>query len=105
MSDIACSGQPFSGSLFAMSLYRAIDVWERKDSHTVVRYRCFESLDTGRYSVQSADFYHEGTPPANSDVQFVELFTEQDPAERSGEHATLKDAIAAHNREFAERGN
>ena len=86
-----------------MRLYRTIDVWERRDGRTVVRYRCVESLDTEKYSVQSADFYHDGKPLANLDGQFVELLTEQDPAERSGEHATLKAAIAAHNREFAFR--
>lgn len=88
-----------------MALYRTVDVWERKNSRTVVRYRCFESLDTGRFSVQSADFYHDGKSPANLDNQFVELFTEQDPAERSGEHSTLKAAIDAHNRDFAEGGS
>ena len=88
-----------------MSLYKALDIWERKDSRTVVRYRCFESLDTGKFSVQSADFYHDEKSPANLDVQFVELFTEQDPAERSGEHVTLNAAIAAHDREFAEDGS
>jgi hypothetical protein len=85
-----------------MSIYRAIDVWERKDSRTVVRYRCFESLDSGRYCVQSADFYHDDKLSANLDRQFIELFTEQDPAQRSGEHDTLKAAIAAHKREFGE---
>jgi hypothetical protein len=88
-----------------MSLYKAIDIWERKDSRTAVRYRCFESLDTGKFSVQSADFYHDGKSPAKSDLQFLELFTEQDPAERSGEQGTLKAAIAAHNRDFAEDGS
>ena len=88
-----------------MTLYRTIDVWERKDSRTVVRCRCLESLDSGRFSVQNADFYHEGKSPANLRNQFVELFTEQDPAERSGEHATLRAAIAAHNSEFAEDGS
>lgn len=85
-----------------MSLYKAIDIWERRDSRTAVRYRCFESLDTGKFSVQSADFYHDEKSPTNLDVQFVELFTEQDPAVRSGEHVTLNAAIVAHNREFAE---
>ena len=33
-------------------------------------------------------------------VPFIELFTEQERAERSGEHATLKAEIDAHNREF-----
>ncbi len=84
-----------------MTLYRAIDVWERKNNGTVVRYRCFESLDSGMFSVQSADFYHDGKSPADLDNQFVELLTEQDPSKRSGEHATLKAAIDAHNREFA----
>lgn len=84
-----------------MTLYRTIDVWERKDNGTVVRYRCFESLDSGRFSVQSADFYHDGKSTANLDNQFVELITEQDPSKRSGEHATLKAAIDAHNREFS----
>jgi hypothetical protein len=85
-----------------MSLYRTIDVWERRDSNTVVRYRCFESVNSGTYTVQSADFYHDGKPQAELDGQFVELFTEQDPAGRSGKHPSLQAAIAAHNREFGE---
>lgn len=83
-----------------MSLYRTIDVWERKGGRIVARYRCFESLDTGTFSVQSVDFYHDGKSSANLDGQFLDLLTEQDPAERSGKHATLKAAIAAHKREF-----
>jgi hypothetical protein len=38
----------------------------------------------------------------NLDRQFIELFAELDPAQRSGEHDTLKTAIAAHKREFGE---
>ncbi len=83
-----------------MSLYRTNDVWERKGNGTVVRYRCLESLDNGRYSVQSADFYHQGPLQPSSDVQFIELLTEQDPAERSGEHETLGAAIAHHKQDF-----
>jgi hypothetical protein len=85
-----------------MSTYRAIDVWERKDADTVVRYRCFESLDTGRYCIQSADFCRHGKHPVHLDNQFIELLTEQDPAQRSGEYDTLKAAIAAHKRDFGE---
>ena len=62
-----------------MSVYRAIDVWERKDGHTVVRYRCIEALDNGKYSVQSADFYHAGKKSRELDDQFIELLMEQDP--------------------------
>ena len=83
-----------------MSIYRSIDVWERKDGQTVVRYRCFESLDTGKYSVQSADYYHDGKKPRGLADKFIELLTEQDPAKRSGQHDTLEAAIAAHKREF-----
>ena len=83
-----------------MSLYRTIDVWERKNARTVVRYRCFEALETGRYCVQSADFYHLGKPTPDADGQFIELLTEQDPVQRSGEHDTLAAAISAHKREF-----
>jgi hypothetical protein len=86
-----------------MTLYRAIDVWARGKGGTVVRSRCFQSLDTGKYCVQSADFYHKGKKPQlDLDGQFIELFTEQDPAQRSGQHDTLEAAIAAHNREFDE---
>jgi hypothetical protein len=46
---MACSRQPSSDSNFAMSLYKAFDIWERKDSRTAVRYRCFESLETGKF--------------------------------------------------------
>ena len=85
-----------------MNTYRAIDVWERKDGRTVVLYRCFESLNSGRYCVQSADFYYDGKLSANLDSEFIELLTEQDPAQRSGEYDSLKAAIAAHKRDFGE---
>jgi hypothetical protein len=83
-----------------MSVYRAIDVWERKDGHTVVRYRCLEALDTGKYSVQSADFYHAGKKSRELDDEFIELLMEQDPAKRAGQHDTIEAAIAAHERDF-----
>jgi hypothetical protein len=89
-----------------MKLYRSIDVWTRKHGGKVARYRCLQSLDNGMYCVQSADFYQDGNQVSQlmpqSDRQFVELFTDQDPAERAGEHKTLEEAIAAHNRDFDE---
>jgi hypothetical protein len=36
------------------------------------------------------------------DGQFIELFAEQELAQRSGEHDTLKAAIAAHQHTFGE---
>jgi hypothetical protein len=87
-----------------MKLYRAIDVWKRADEETAVRYRCFESLLSKRFCVQSADFYR--LPPNEQQIadlsrQFVELFIEQEPSSRSGEHSTLEEAIAAHDRAFS----
>jgi hypothetical protein len=86
-----------------MNLYKAIDVWKKVDSDTVVRYRCFESLNSGRFCVQSADFYRipaDADQVRNLSSQFVELLVEQDPAERSREYATLAEAITAHDKEF-----
>lgn len=83
-----------------MSLYRAVDVRERKNNGAVVRYRCLQSLTTGRFSVQSADFFHSGKMSVGLDTQFLELFAEQEPSERSGEQETLEAAIAAHKRDF-----
>ncbi len=83
-----------------MNLYKSIDVWERKDSSTVLRFRCLECLNTGKFSVQSADFYRDGKANDVSDCQFVELLTQEDPIRRSGGHASLSEAIAAHKREF-----
>lgn len=86
-----------------MNLYKAIDVWKRVNRDTVIRYRCFESLNSGRFSVQTADFYRiplDADQVKNLGSQFVELLVEQDPIERSGEHATVAEAIAAHDEHF-----
>ena len=84
-----------------MTLYRQIDVWERTEAKNLVRYRCLESLSTGKFHVQSADFYREGEDIASSDQQFRELLSEQDPARRSEGSDTLAKAIAAHKRDFS----
>jgi hypothetical protein len=88
-----------------MSLYKAIDIWERKDSRTAVRYRCFESLDTGKFSVQIADVYHVGKSPAKSDVQCLELFTEQDPLNAQGNTGLSKPQSLPTTETFAEDGS
>ncbi len=71
---------------------------------TAVRYRCFESLNSKRFCVQSADFYRlpfDEQQAANLRRQFVELFLEQEPDNRGGEHPTLEEAIAAHDKTFS----
>jgi hypothetical protein len=86
-----------------MNLYKAIDVWKRVNKTTAIRYRCFESLNSGHFCVQSADFYRiplDADQVRSLSSQFVELLVEQDPVERSGEYATVAEAIAAHDEEF-----
>jgi hypothetical protein len=60
----------------------------RVDENTAIRYRCFESLLSKRFCVQSADFYRfplNEQQIANLARQFVELFIEQEPSNRGGE--------------------
>jgi hypothetical protein len=86
-----------------MNLYRTIDVWKKVDRNTAIRYRCFESFQTKRYCVQSADFYRlplDAKQAANLDSQFVQLFIEQEPSNRTAEYVTLEEAIAAHDKDF-----
>ena len=81
-----------------MILYEAIDVWRKQNDGTAIRYRCFKVLPEGGYCVQSADYF----PTVNADLekQFIELFTEQEPDERSGIFSTLKEAITNFDQEF-----
>ena len=86
-----------------MNLYNTIDVWKRVDQSTALRYRCFQSLQSKEYCVQSVDFYRlplDAKQVSNLDSQFVQLFIEQEPSNRTAEYLTLEDAIAAHDREF-----
>jgi hypothetical protein len=86
-------------------LSRAIDVWQRNNDTELVRYRCFQSLNTGKYSVQSEDHYHFPIDPqqvANLDKQFLELLSELSPDERGGAYESVQDAVTAHVESFAD---
>ena len=86
-----------------MKYYKAIDVWFRKNEKTVVRYRCFQLLPEGGYSVQSADHYHApflDTRAGQLDKQFLELLLTEAPEVRSPLLPTLDEAIRAFVREF-----
>jgi hypothetical protein len=83
-------------------LYKVIDVWRRTDAGAI-RYRCFELIPSGHFCVQSADFYRDALSASKAeflDCQFVELFLEQPPDDRSVTFATLEEAIARHDLEF-----
>jgi len=84
--------------------YRSFDIWRRRDSNTLVRYRCFENCSTGRFCVQSSDSYKR--PVTNDQIQslekqFIELLIEQSPFERGGFFATIEEAISDHDKSFA----
>lgn len=87
-----------------MSLYEAVEVWKRISPKELVRYRCFRHLETGKYSVQSADFHLLPLDPArmaNLEKQYLELLAEQAPDERAEScFDSLRHAIEAHDREF-----
>ena len=86
-----------------LGLYRQIDVWCRKKEGVVIRYRCFEDLRTGCFSVQSADFFRE---PVTADQasqferQSVELLVEESPFIRAGSFTSIEAAIANHETSF-----
>ena len=84
-------------------MFKAFDVWKRVSDTKAVRYRCFQSLQTGKYCVQSADFYHLHQNPHQTidhERQSIELFIEQAPDERTKAYASLEEAIEAHELEF-----
>jgi hypothetical protein len=60
-------------------------------------------MATGKYSVQSADFYRLPLDPAQIsalDRQHIQLFIEQQPDARSGSFDTIEQAIGAHDNDF-----
>jgi hypothetical protein len=88
-----------------MGQIKSIDVWKRKDGGVLVRYRCFEDLETTQFCVQNADFYR--VPVTEEYVnqlekQFVELLLEEDPFSRSGSFSSLEDAIEDNDANFEE---
>jgi hypothetical protein len=88
----------------SMKLYKPIDVWKRVDENSAVRYRCFPITAVKAFLCPEWDFYRlpvNEQQSVNLARQFVELFLQEDPAERDGEYATLEEAIAAHDEAFS----
>jgi hypothetical protein len=86
-----------------MTMFESINVWKRDSVNSLILYRCFRNLATGRFSVQSADFYRL---PIDADRvgflerNYVQLLADLSPEERSSSFATLVEAIEEHEREF-----
>lgn len=86
-------------------MFKAIDVWKRLDSSTAICYRCFERLSDGQFCVQSADYYSlplDEEQVRMLDRQFLELFLEESPEQRSPLYSTLTEAIAMFDLDFAD---
>ncbi len=85
-----------------VGLLRAVDVYHRTCTGELVVYRCFQSLDTHLFAVQSADFIdaRDSTRIEEHEAQYLELLREQEPGERSGQFASLKEAIDDFNSAF-----
>lgn len=83
--------------------YKQIFVWRKLTDKQALRHCCFENLTTGRFFVQSADFFHlpyDQKMDEQHSAQFIELFLEVDDAERT-QHQTLKRAISEFNQGFS----
>ena len=84
-------------------MYLALDVWDRMDDAHAVRFRCFQNLRTGKFSVQSSDFYSLPIDKSRADIleyQHAELFIQSPPEERGGGFDTLGAAIKDHMEKF-----
>lgn len=87
-----------------MTMFNAINIWKRIGCNRVACYRCFQIVDTGRYCVQSCDFYDvplRAEEATRLTAQFIELLAESAPDLRSGSFESIAEAIANHDREFS----
>jgi hypothetical protein len=86
-------------------MFKAIDIWKKLDDTAAIRYRCFERLGDRQFCVQSADYYYlplRQDQIKALDQQFIELFIEDSPDQRSSLYPTLEEAIAEYDLEFAD---
>ncbi|NHZ77690.1 hypothetical protein F2P44_00015 [Massilia sp. CCM 8695] len=85
-------------------LFTEIMVWKRIDACSAVRYSCVSDLESGKFAVQSADFFRVPlTRNSTNDfmAQFAELFIETSPRERCIWFDSLADAIFHHDEVFS----
>jgi len=84
-------------------MYKEIKVWKRLNESEAICYRCFQSIETNKYYVQSSDYFRlpvEKIRIDESEKQFVELFIEDDPCVRTDGFNSLKEAIENNEDEF-----
>ncbi len=84
-------------------MYQAITIWKRCDGMAIC-YRCLQNVESGKFTVQSADEYHlpvSAEWKTKMDLQFVELLIEDAPEARVGRSFdTIAEAIEHHDKTF-----
>lgn len=87
-------------------MYEKIEVWKRVENNYVIRFLCVRRLSDGLFAVQNADFFRTPLSISSihaSDQRFLELFFEEDPAERCHFwRASFVEAISDHESYFSE---
>ena len=87
------------------NIYRSIDIWKRKNGRYAIRYRCLELIGQNEFCVQSCDYYYypvDENQIIQSDKQFIDLFVEIAPEDRTKFYPSLDEAIYAHENEFTD---
>jgi hypothetical protein len=80
--------------------YQEISVWKHISDSQAIRYNCFRNLKTGKYAIQSEDYYRlpvDEKQVRQFESQFLELFIETQPSERSTSFDSLEEAIKGHD--------
>lgn len=83
-------------------MFKKIDIYRRKQDALVI-YRCFQSLETNLFYVQSADYFNQKSSSRdieNSLFQEFELFIDVDISARIDGHETIEESIEAFDRNF-----
>ncbi|MDC8014376.1 hypothetical protein [Tahibacter soli] len=85
-------------------VYQEIRIWKKIGSDMAVRYFCLLDISSGKYRVQSADFFR--LPVTAEQVKFfesqaAELFIETSSAGVDDWHVTIEKAIEMHEKNFS----
>lgn len=83
-------------------LFEVLFVWRVTAMSTHIRYVCLRSVDSGLYKVQSADFFRESKNEQFLffENQLIELLGQVHETPPEDWHASVEEAITAHDREF-----
>ncbi|MDJ0934952.1 MAG: hypothetical protein QNI93_06090 [Kiloniellales bacterium] len=87
-----------------MTLFKEINIWRRAGRGGLVRYRCFENLETGRFHLRNADTFDGPITQEELDARdayFYDFLVNAFAEEPFEDHATLMDAIQAHEADFS----